>query len=178
MLTAESSFEIETCSYCQLRREIIAIKFPLYRPATALFVCPSCGSACAEPNRSKNKRPGRLRLRNISLPVPQEQPNAPVLVTDSGSQVTAGLAEIINEFQDAPTKYRDEDEDGNTRGGIDHCSPLLAGDVPHAVKLPSLMNVPVSAFRQVGGSAVGAGLPLTCPEPDCLTVADAEAKQL
>jgi hypothetical protein len=86
MFTAQSSFEIETCSYCQLRREIIAIKFPLFRPATALFVCPSCGSACAEPNGIKNKKLGRLRLRNISLPVPQEQPNAPVLVTDSANE--------------------------------------------------------------------------------------------
>jgi hypothetical protein len=97
MLTAESSFEIETCPYCQLRREIIAIKFPLFRPATALFVCPSCGSACAEPNRSKNKKPGRLRLRNINLPVPQEKPNAPVLVKDSGNEAITELVRRQNQ---------------------------------------------------------------------------------
>src|ERR1700730_16792434 len=91
MLRPENSFEIEICPYCQLRREIIAIKFPLFRPATALFVCPSCGSACAEPNGFKNKKPGRLRLRNISLPVPQEQPNAPVLVTDSPNEAITEL---------------------------------------------------------------------------------------
>jgi hypothetical protein len=55
--------ETETCSYCQFRREIDFIKFPLFRPAIALFVCPSCASACAEPNGFKSKKTGRLRLR-------------------------------------------------------------------------------------------------------------------
>jgi hypothetical protein len=38
MLRPENSFEIEICPYCQFRREIIAIKFPLFRPAIALFL--------------------------------------------------------------------------------------------------------------------------------------------
>jgi hypothetical protein len=82
VLKPESSFE--TCPYCQFQREIIAIKFPLFRPATALFVCPSCGSACAESNGSKKNKPPRLRLRNISLPVPLAQPDASA--TDSVSE--------------------------------------------------------------------------------------------
>jgi hypothetical protein len=36
------------CPYCLLRREIIAVKFPLFRSPSALFVCPSCGSALAD----------------------------------------------------------------------------------------------------------------------------------
>jgi hypothetical protein len=89
MLRPENSFEIEICPYCQFRREIIAIKFPLFRPAIALFVCPSCGSACAEPNGFKNKKPARLRLRNIGLRVPQAHPDAPTSVMDSLSEPVA-----------------------------------------------------------------------------------------
>src|SRR4051794_1619580 len=91
MLTPESSFEIEICPYCQFRRDIITMKFPLFRPATALFVCPSCGSACAVTNGFKNKKPGRLRLRNIRLPDPQVQPDAPALITDSVSEAITNL---------------------------------------------------------------------------------------
>jgi hypothetical protein len=50
------------CPYCLLRREIIAVKFPLFRPTTALFVCPSCGSALAARDRPTTKR-DRLRHR-------------------------------------------------------------------------------------------------------------------
>jgi hypothetical protein len=92
MLTAESSFEIETCPYCLFRREIVAIKYRLFGPATALFVCPSCGSASAEPNGFKNKKPGRLRRRNIRLPDPQAQPDAPALITDSVSEAITDSA--------------------------------------------------------------------------------------
>jgi hypothetical protein len=41
------------------------------------------------------------------------------------SHLTAGLAEVIDEFQDAPTKPRDEDKDGDD-ADIDHCGPPLA----------------------------------------------------
>jgi len=87
MLTPQSSFEIEIYPYCQFRREIITIKFPLFRPATALFVCPSCGSACAVSNGFKNKKPGRLRLQNIRLPDPQAQPDAPTAVMGCVSEL-------------------------------------------------------------------------------------------
>jgi hypothetical protein len=84
MATLENFFASEICPYCDFRREIVTIKFRLFRPAIALFVCPSCGSAAAEPNGSTKKKPGRLRLRSISLPVPQAQPEA--LITDSVSE--------------------------------------------------------------------------------------------
>jgi hypothetical protein len=49
------------CPHCLLRREIIALKFPLFRPPRALFACPSCGSALADaPIIAKR---GRLRHR-------------------------------------------------------------------------------------------------------------------
>jgi uncharacterized Zn finger protein (UPF0148 family) len=87
MLTPESPPETETCPFCQFQREIVAIKFPLFRAATALFVCPSCGSACAEPNALKNNKPARLR-RQISAisPVAQARPDAPASATDSVSE--------------------------------------------------------------------------------------------
>jgi hypothetical protein len=88
MLTPKSPPETETCPFCQFQREIIAIKFPLFRPATALFVCPSCGSACAESNGSKNNKTARLRRQNISLPVPLAQPDASA--TDSVSEAITG----------------------------------------------------------------------------------------
>jgi hypothetical protein len=50
------------CPYCLLGREIIAVKFPLFRPTTALFVCPSCGSALAARDGPTTKR-DRLRHR-------------------------------------------------------------------------------------------------------------------
>jgi hypothetical protein len=39
--------------------------------------------------------------------------------------LSAGLAEVIDEFQDAPTKPRDEDRDGDA--DIDHCGPHPEG---------------------------------------------------
>ncbi len=44
------------CPYCLLQREIIAIKFSLFKPCTALFVCPSCGSSFADVDGPSNKR--------------------------------------------------------------------------------------------------------------------------
>ena len=41
------------------------------------------------------------------------------------SHLSAGLAEVIDEFQDAPTKPRDEDKDGDA--DIDHCGPHPEG---------------------------------------------------
>jgi hypothetical protein len=99
MVTRENPSEIETCPYCQFRREIVAIKFPLFKPATALFVCPSCGSACAEPNGFKNKKPARLRLRNISLSVPQAQPNASMSVASDQAAVESIRQQIGRIFQ-------------------------------------------------------------------------------
>jgi hypothetical protein len=43
------------CPYCLLRREIIAVRFSLFRPAAAVFVCPSCGSATADDDGASNK---------------------------------------------------------------------------------------------------------------------------
>jgi hypothetical protein len=42
------------CPYCLLRREIIAVKFWLFKPCTALFVCPSCGSTFADVDGPSN----------------------------------------------------------------------------------------------------------------------------
>jgi len=48
------------CPYCRLQREIIAVRFSLFKPCEALFVCPACGSTFADVNEPSNK-PGRLR---------------------------------------------------------------------------------------------------------------------
>jgi hypothetical protein len=91
MATPENSSAIETCPYCHFRREIVAMKFSLFRPATALFVCPSCGSASAEPNGFKNKRRGRLRLLSISYLLFRQsaQPDAPISATNDEATVDA-----------------------------------------------------------------------------------------
>jgi hypothetical protein len=91
MATLENCSAIETCPYCDIRREIVAMKFSLFRPATALFVCPSCGSASAEPNGFKNKKPGRLRLRSISYLLFRQsaQPDAPLSATNDDATVDA-----------------------------------------------------------------------------------------
>jgi hypothetical protein len=62
MSTPPDECLVETdCPYCLLRCEIIAVKFPLFRPPTALFVCPSCGSALAYRDGATTKR-DRLRM--------------------------------------------------------------------------------------------------------------------
>jgi transposase-like protein len=44
----------ENCPYCLLPREIIAVRFSLFKPCTALFVCPSCGSTSADVDGPSN----------------------------------------------------------------------------------------------------------------------------
>ena len=48
------------CPYCLLQREIIAVRFSLFKPCEALFVCSACGSTFADVSEPSNK-PGRLR---------------------------------------------------------------------------------------------------------------------
>jgi hypothetical protein len=43
------------CPYCLLRRAIIAVRFSLFKPCTALFGCPSCGSIFADVDGPSNK---------------------------------------------------------------------------------------------------------------------------
>jgi hypothetical protein len=58
------------CPYCLLRREIIAVKFPLFRPTTALFVCPSCGSALAARDGPTTKRDRLLNYPSLIVGPP------------------------------------------------------------------------------------------------------------
>jgi hypothetical protein len=69
------------CSYCLLRREIIALKFPLFRSPRALFVCPSCGSVLADGDGPKTKR-DRLRLHTGPSVNADVSPVAPARADD------------------------------------------------------------------------------------------------
>jgi transposase-like protein len=51
------------CPYCLLRREIIAVRFSFFKPCTALFVCPSCGSTFADIDGPSRKRGRSLHLK-------------------------------------------------------------------------------------------------------------------
>jgi transposase-like protein len=53
----------ENCPYCLLPREIIAVRFSLFKPCTALFVCPSCGSTFADIGGPSRKRGRSLHLK-------------------------------------------------------------------------------------------------------------------
>jgi hypothetical protein len=55
------------CPYCLLRREIIAVRFSLFKPCTALFVCPFCGSTFADVDGPSNKRSRSWHLKAYLL---------------------------------------------------------------------------------------------------------------
>jgi hypothetical protein len=55
------------CPYCLLRREIIAVRFSLLKPCTALFVCPSCGSTFADGDGPSDKRGRSWHLKAYLL---------------------------------------------------------------------------------------------------------------
>jgi hypothetical protein len=57
----------ETCPYCLLPREIIAVRFSLFKPCAALFVCPSGGSTSADVDGTNNIRDRSRHLKTHLL---------------------------------------------------------------------------------------------------------------